>query len=110
MIDHTSERLMTLSEAARTLPGRRRGRPLHASSIYRWATVGVGSGGSGERLETIQVGGTTYTTASALADLFARLSKQKATPQLNRRHMDFAVENELDELGVKDASSATQKP
>src|SRR5262249_25033954 len=35
MIDATTERLLTLSEAAAICPKRRRGRPTHVASIYR---------------------------------------------------------------------------
>jgi hypothetical protein len=70
MIDPLSENLITLAEAARLCPRRRRGRPSHVSSIYRWSTNGC----RGVRLETIQVGGTRCTSREALARFFQVLT------------------------------------
>ena len=53
MIDIASEHLLTPSEAARGLPRRRRGRPIHVSTIFRWIDRGV----RGVRLEAIRIGG-----------------------------------------------------
>lgn len=65
-----SENLITLSEAAALLPRRRRGRPTHPSTLFRWA----GQGLRGVRLEIVQVGGTRCTSREALARFFSRLS------------------------------------
>ena len=56
-----SEQLLTLSAAARGLPGPS-GRGLHTSTIWRWSQRGV----KGVRLETVLVGGVRYTSREAL--------------------------------------------
>ena len=70
MIDSTSETLISLSEAAKAVPRRRKGRKTHLSTIYRWATVGV----RGVVLETLQCGGSRVTSREALQRFFERLS------------------------------------
>jgi hypothetical protein len=70
MIDSTTEHLQTLSQAAASLPRRRRGRSTHISTLYRWATNGC----RGIVLETIQVGGTRCTSPQALQRFFQRLT------------------------------------
>lgn len=69
MTASTSERLLTLSQAAKTLPHRRGGRPTHPSTLFRWATDGL----RGVKLEVVQVGGTKCTSREALARFFAAL-------------------------------------
>lgn len=69
MIDISQETLVTLTEAARSLPGRS-GRRLHVSTLYRWATRGI----RGFTLETIQVGGTKCTSGEALQRFFEMLT------------------------------------
>src|SRR5262245_45090642 len=57
MIDISSETLLTLLEAARSLPGR-----VHLSTVHRWRLRGV----RGIKLETCRVGGKRYTPREAL--------------------------------------------
>src|SRR5262245_57815498 len=70
MIDSTTETLISLTEAAKTVPRRRRGRKPHLSTLYRWATIGV----RGIVLETLQCGGSRVTSREALQRFFERLS------------------------------------
>jgi Protein of unknown function (DUF1580) len=70
MIDSTTETLISLTEAAKTVPRRRRGRKTHLSTIYRWATIGV----RGIVLETLQCGGSRVTSREALQRFYERLS------------------------------------
>jgi hypothetical protein len=70
MIDSTSETLISLADAAKAVPRRRRGRKTHLSTIYRWATVGV----RGVVLETLQCGGSRVTSREALQRFYERLS------------------------------------
>lgn len=57
MNDLLCERLVSLSDACRLLPGR-----PHVSTIWRWVSRGVG----GVRLETISSGGRRFTSREAL--------------------------------------------
>jgi hypothetical protein len=70
MIDPTSESLLSLAEAASSLPRRRAGKKVHVSCAYRWTTAGC----RGVVLESIQVGGTRCTSREAMARFFQRLS------------------------------------
>jgi len=76
MIDPTTETLISLTEAARSLPARRAGKKPHVSGLYRWTT----SGCKGVVLESLQCGGTRVTSREALARFFRRLTQQ-ANPQ-----------------------------
>jgi hypothetical protein len=64
------DRLITLRQAATTLPCRRVGRPTHASTLWRWATQGL----RGVKLEIVQVGGTKCTSREALDRFFEQLA------------------------------------
>lgn len=76
MIDSLSEDLISLNEAARSIPPRRSGKKPHISCIYRWTQKGC----KGVLLESLQVGGTRMTTREALARFFAKLSEQTGLP------------------------------
>lgn len=76
MIDPLSEQVISLTEAARLLPRRRRGKRPHISCIYRWTV----SGCKGVILDSTQVGGTRCTSREALARFFAALSAASGTP------------------------------
>ena len=75
-IDPSTESLISLTEAARSLPARRAGKKPHVSCIYRWTTTGC----KGVILESVQVGGTRCTSKEALGRFFRRLTQQ-ANPQ-----------------------------
>jgi hypothetical protein len=103
MIDATHETLFSLSEAAKSLPRRRRGRKPHVSCLYRWSV----SGCRGIVLETIQVGGTRCTSREALARFFEALtygapdaqSHRPRTPAARQRAAERAA-RELQREGV----------
>lgn len=61
MIDIRLERLLTLAQAAKLIPGRQ-GKALAVSTIHRWALDGV----CGVQLETVLVGGRKMTSVEAL--------------------------------------------
>ena len=91
-IDISSERLLSLTEAAKSLPGR-----PHLSSIFRWLTRGV----RGVRLESTLVGGRRYTSQEALARFCAAITAAAAgepapvrTPAQRERDLRRA-ENEV---------------
>jgi hypothetical protein len=71
MINTNTETLISLAEAASSLPRRRAGKKPHVSCIYRWTT----SGCRGVVLESVQVGGTRCTSREALARFFQRLTQ-----------------------------------
>ncbi len=67
MIDLTTETLISLSEAARSLPAGRRGRPVSLACIFRWITSGVKlPSGAVVRLEGVRLGGRWLTSKEAL--------------------------------------------
>jgi hypothetical protein len=70
MIDSTTETLISLADAAKSVPRRRRGRKTHLSTLYRWATVGI----RGVMLETLQCGGSRCTSRQALQRFYEKLS------------------------------------
>lgn len=71
MIDPLTEQVISLREATKCLPVRRRGKPVHISCIYRWTLNGC----KGIKLESIQIGGTRCTSREALGRFFERLSQ-----------------------------------
>ena len=103
MIDPNKEALLSLTQAAKSLPARRKGKRPHVSCLYRWTT----SGCRGVILESIQVGGTRCTSKEALARFFDRLTEQanpqaaasSRTPTQRRRAADAAI-RELQREGV----------
>ena len=62
MIELSHEQLVPLGQVPRLLPPRPNGKRIHVSAVYRWTKRGV----RGVRLESIRVGGTTYTSREAL--------------------------------------------
>ena len=71
MIDHHREELVPLPKVPKLLPRRPNGKRLHISTVYRWAQRGVRDG---IRLETLRIGGTTYTSRQALQRFAEALS------------------------------------
>jgi len=100
MIDPNTETLISLTEAARILPARRRGKKPHVSCIYRWTTAGC----KGVILESLQCGGTRVTSREALARFFERLTGvPEAIPVVPSRALRAAVaaaERQLDAAGI----------
>ena len=94
VIDFRQETLISLAEAAKYIPRGKRKR-LHASTVYRWTTNGV----RGVVLESIQCGGTRYTSLEALDRFFKRLS-QPASPQPIVGPSLRQAEQELEAAGI----------
>lgn len=65
------EELRPLALAVDWLPTRRRGKPAHAATLFRWASKGL----HGVKLEVVQVGGTKCTSREALARFFKKLTE-----------------------------------
>ena len=102
MIDSSSETLLSLAEAASSLPRRRAGKKTHVSCVYRWTTKGC----RGVVLESVQIGGTRCTSREALARFFDRLSRGDAadlppvrTPAQRQRAAERAL-RELEKEGA----------
>ena len=94
MID-MNERLITLPQAARKIPGQGDRPRVHVSSIYRWSTKGVG----GVVLETIKVGGRRMTSLEALERFIQAQNldtEQPAERPGDRQRQLDAVDAELD--------------
>ena len=79
-IDISSEQVVTLTEATRHLPPRRKGKRPNVATLYRWTNEGV----RGIRLEYVMVGATRCTSLQSLQRFFDRLTalseNQTATP------------------------------
>ncbi len=100
MIDPNTESLLSLTEAAKSLPPRRAGKRAHVSCLYRWTTTGC----KGVVLESLQCGGTRCTSREALARFFEALT-YAGSPKTNRsparrRRAVAAAERELAREGI----------
>ena len=92
-IDSSAETLISLTEAARSLPRRRRGKRPHVSCIYRWTSTGC----KGVILESLQCGGTRCTSKEALSRFMEALTYGADPPAVRspvkrRRATERAVE------------------
>lgn len=103
MIDLSTEHVVTLTEATRHLPRRRKGRKPAVSTLYRWATGGV----RGVRLETIMVGGCRCTSTEALQRFVEQLTRAVDGPSTGatscnrqRQAQVRAAERELEAAGI----------
>jgi hypothetical protein len=97
MININNETLLTLAEAARSLPGR-----VHVSSLWRWARRGI----KGVKLESIAIGGRRFTSIESLQRFADQLSEIDSKHQssltdagVRERRLE-AVEQELRDLGL----------
>ena len=63
-----SEDLIPLAEAGQIIPGVR-----HPSTVWRWVNVGR----YGVKLESLEVGGVTYTSRSAIQDFCEEITAAK---------------------------------
>ncbi len=69
MIDLAAETLIPLRDVPRHLPTRSNGKRIHISACYRWMSRGV----KGVVLESLRIGGSTYTSREALQRFAERL-------------------------------------
>ncbi len=101
MIDIRTDEVITLREAAKMLPKRRRGRKPHVATLHRWASRGL----RGIKLETIQIGGTLCTSPKAMQEFFERLTKgelddPESRPTQGRERHIAEAEDLLDDAGI----------
>ena len=76
-LDFRREQAIPLADVPRYVP-KRRGKKVHYSTVYRWATKGA----RGRKLETILSGGLRYTTIEAVQRFL------DATPSVATRMTD----------------------
>ncbi len=96
MIDHEHEHLLSMTEAAKSLPGR-----PNVATLWRWRT----SGCRGVKLETVLSGGRRYTSVEALRRFQERVTEAADGPSIpsrtpRKREADISrAEKELSEAG-----------
>ncbi len=91
-LDFAKEQPIPLCEVPRYVP-KRRGKKVHYSTVYRWATKGA----RGRRLETVLSGGLRFTTVEAVRRFLA------AKPSVATKTTDDfsdAIDAALREAGV----------
>jgi hypothetical protein len=98
-----SEHVVSLTEATKLLPRRRKGKRPNVATAYRWTTIGC----KGIVLESVQIGGTRCTSREALQRFFDRLTAQSAgtpvsppVPSRARRRDVERAERVLDRAGI----------
>lgn len=89
MVDLFADDVMTLKDAAKALPNR-----PHVSTIWRWATHGVGP--ERKKLETISIGGRRYTSRQAMLRFAAMLTANERSSTHNSQA--DAADQQLDQL------------
>jgi hypothetical protein len=93
MIDHESEQLLSMTDAAKLLPGR-----PDVATLWRWRTTGC----RGHKLETLLFGGRRYTSREAIARFLAAINGEPIrteSPRQRERSIERA-ERRAAELGV----------
>src|SRR5438094_291072 len=98
MIDPLTEEILTFAQATQRLPHLQRERPVHVSTLWRWAMQGL----RGIKLDSLKIGGTRVTSAEALQRFIAALNAATppADPTPGGRHEE-ALDRELDRLGIR---------
>lgn len=104
MIQLEKEKLILLKDAPKHLPLRPGGKKLHISAVYRWITHGV----RGVVLESVRLGGATYTSLEAL-QRFAEAQSRKpdmavaavVPPRSRHRHQRAVAMALAVELGTR---------
>jgi hypothetical protein len=94
-IDIAAETLITLPSAARRLPPFRNGRPVSASTIWRWITVGINrAGGYVVRLEAVRLGGRWLTSVEALTRFAMALTPDRGAADVQAPTARTAAQRE----------------
>ena len=93
--------LITLANAAKHFPSRRRGRPAHVSSLIRYVTRGM----KGHRLRAVKAGATWCTTLAWLEEFCTALASSaihSPAPAAGEEHHDAIVDAKLVTHGLLD--------
>jgi hypothetical protein len=112
MIDIGSDHLIAIRDVPKILPARCNGKRIHISAVYRWLLRGV----RGTRLDSITIGGTTYTSTEAVQQFADQLSQARspgspvsrpsvATPSQRRRQIEEAARRVGAAIGEMPAGS-----
>jgi hypothetical protein len=84
-----TEAVVSLSQAARTLPSLRAGRPTHPSTLWRWAHHGISTPVGVIRLETAHLAGRVVTSREAVTRFLTAVANARAdagpTPPSNNQ-------------------------
>lgn len=91
-LDFAKEQAITLSEVPRYVP-KRRGKKVHYSTVYRWATKGA----RGRVLATAMSGGIRYTTVEEVRRF---LDAKPPTVTDTKADISAAIEAALADAGV----------
>jgi len=91
-IDFTKEQAIPLSDVPRYVP-KRRGKKVHYSTVYRWATKGA----RGRVLQTVLSGGLRYTSVEAVARF---LAAKPSVPYERTDDLGDAIDAALKQAGV----------
>jgi len=106
MIDLSGESLISLGQAARSLPPGRRGRPVTLSCLLRWVLSGVQTRTGRVYLEAVRLGGRWLTSREALQRFAERLTPEPKDaptaprPPNARRKASAAADAELQRHGI----------
>lgn len=74
-IDIQSEKLISFSELASSLPRRRNGKKTHLSTVHRWRAIGLAGG---IKLDAVMVGGVWVTSWEAFRKFTSRVTAAKS--------------------------------
>jgi hypothetical protein len=96
-IDVKNETLIRLADVPKLkwLPGRRGGRRLNVSTVFRWTQPHRQI-----RLEAVRVGGALCTTEAALMRFFERQANPAAAQPLDNTKAHERAERDLDAAGI----------
>jgi hypothetical protein len=100
-IDDDSEELMPLAKAAKLLPIVRGNKPIHPSTLARWATIGIkAASGRRVKLVTTFVGGTRMVSMAALKRFFEQRNdvEYKPLPESAEREKKYLEEQAAESI------------
>jgi hypothetical protein len=111
MCDILNETIVSIREGAALYPGRRHGKKLNFSTLWRWIINGIrAADGQVVRLEAVRLGARWVTSREAIARFSARLTPPTTettgsagnlrTPSQRQRESQAAAQ-ELEKIGIK---------
>ena len=106
LTDITDEQLITLSQAAKLMPSRRRGKPVHTTTVWRWYRYGVCRGGERVFLEAVELPSGVATSKEALTRFIRRLTDLSHGDRTDSvKVTNPNVKQQLDEKGLSESST-----